>query len=224
MKRYQKVLMSMAFSLGIIVAGFWQPAHAVPMLKLNGGLPIVDGVGLDPLDGKVSFIGAVGSFQVISTGVTKPVLGSASHPILDLVTLTLSSGPGILTIEFTETDFTGLTPKGYVAAIGGSAVKVNSFKMYRDASNVPFGKAELLTSSGPFTGPFSSSTVNDLVTPLGVPHSLTLALEVEHSAGGQATSFNATLLPNPEPGTLLLFGTGLLGMFGYGWRRRKQAA
>ena len=28
----------------------------------------------------------------------------------------------------------------------------------------------------------------------------------------------------PEPSTLLLFGTGILGLLGYGWRRRKRAA
>jgi uncharacterized protein YjbI with pentapeptide repeats len=28
-------------------------------------------------------------------------------------------------------------------------------------------------------------------------------------------------IPNPEPGTWLLLGTGLIGLIGYGWRRRQ---
>jgi hypothetical protein len=230
MKRYQKVLTSMALALGIMVAWFWQPAHAVPMLQLTSGgstVTITDGAGGDPLDGQISFAGASGPvpFLVNATGITKPVLGTANEPQMDLVTIVLSSGASILGIEFTETDFTGIGPMGYLAAIGGTSnFKVNSFKVYRDVSNLPFGKAELLTSSGPFTGAFSDGTHSGLSTPTSVPYSLTIALEVEHGDSGQVTSFNATLLPQPEPGTLLLFGTGLLGMFGYGWRRRKQAA
>jgi len=30
--------------------------------------------------------------------------------------------------------------------------------------------------------------------------------------------------PTPEPGTVLMFATGLLGLLGYGWRRKKPAA
>ena len=34
----------------------------------------------------------------------------------------------------------------------------------------------------------------------------------------------STTGPVPEPGTIALFSMGLLGVFGYVWRRRKQAA
>ena len=30
--------------------------------------------------------------------------------------------------------------------------------------------------------------------------------------------------PTPEPGTWVLMGTGLVGLLGYGWRRKKRQA
>jgi hypothetical protein len=37
-------------------------------------------------------------------------------------------------------------------------------------------------------------------------------------------SFSSSLESFPEPSTLTLLGIGSLGMIGYRWRRRKQAA
>ena len=60
-------------------------------------------------------------------------------------------------------------------------------------------------------------TVGDrvcLVIPCAVP---VLPFTALPSAMGRPT-------PTPEPGTWVLMGTGLVGLLGYGWRRKKRQA
>jgi len=86
---------------------------------------------------------------------------------------------------------------------------------YFDAGNTAFAQTSMLTDAL-HAGPAFSD-----VRALPSTYSLTLAMEVTHTAWS-VTSFDASLNPVPEPGTLLLLGSGLLGVGMYG-RRRNQS-
>jgi hypothetical protein len=77
-------------------------------------------------------------------------------------------------------------------------------------------------------GLFSDSNLTlsgNQITGINPPAAIfTVPLEtpLDYSGGIQLSAFEAN--PIPEPSTFLLFGTGLVGLLGYGWRQRKYAA
>jgi hypothetical protein len=195
-------------------------AYAVPTLRLTYGantVEIADASGSDsnPLAGAVTFIGPLGNFFLnVSTGISKPVLGSATLPSMDLSSVDVS-GPsgGTLTILFSD-DFFGPTFGGVTASIGGTTGGTVLYSTYADASNVLFGMSTLLTTQGAFTGPaFSGTTFADL----GLPSfSLTQEVVISHGSAG-ATSFNAELKAAPKAvpdggSTAALLGAVLVGL------------
>ena len=42
--------------------------------------------------------------------------------------------------------------------------------------------------------------------------------------GGYQWGFKAKIVESPEPSTLTLLGTAIVGLVGYAWRRRKHVA
>ena len=80
--------------------------NAVPTLTLFDGtttITITDGSGLDAnaAVGAVTFSGRIGVWDVnVSTGITKPVIGSSTVPMMDLNSVDHSTGAGTLTITF----------------------------------------------------------------------------------------------------------------------------
>src|SRR5690349_3179629 len=122
-------------------------AAAIPVLRLttaDGSVVVGDGgVGdLAPQSGAVVLSSPLGTSWAVNvtTGLSKPLIGSANQPYLDLNSVNVSSvgGPAWLEIELTDTDFTEQTGAGFLAAIGGTTNGSVSFKTYFDASNTAF--------------------------------------------------------------------------------------
>jgi hypothetical protein len=218
----------------------WATPIGTAQLRISDGTTTVVLTDSDG-DGVITFNGSIGNFGVVvSTGISKPTLGDATAPHLDLSSIQVTgSMGGSLTISFTDTDFTQLSPGSYTSMIGGSCTScTGTFSSYLDTSNSAFGTGTLLaqTSFGP--GAFSPTFTSDdlaVVSPYSVTEIVNVSLPVsflqlEKLRGSvpllsQSASFNAEVYATPEPQSLVLVGSGMacLGLVAFR-RSRKQKA
>ena len=199
-------------------------AHAVPQLRLSDGINTVTvtdgGAGdINPLAGVVVFNGAIGDFSVnVTTGITKPLLGSPTDPVLDLNSIDVTGAAGgVLTIEFTETDFfSGGASVAFSTAVGGVTADTVQFEHFASAANTAFSQDIALFDSGSLTGGFLF--VDTGSEAISGDYSLTTVATITHAAGGQNSSFNSVLesgftpttdIPEPALAPSLVIG-GLL--------------
>ncbi|MGH7748192.1 MAG: PEP-CTERM sorting domain-containing protein, partial [Candidatus Dormibacteria bacterium] len=159
------------------------------------------------------------SWVVFGGGVTKPSVGSAYAPDLHFGAFGL--GIGDLKVSFSDDGFAGS---------GGSTDFLTEFGA--DLGGVVPGDSSLTLSSwstagglaqlGPFFGPGAYSASEMDAQTLTGSYGLTLYADLTHSALA-VSSFDASVKEVPEPGTLCLFGAGLLGAAFFVRRRRMPA-
>jgi hypothetical protein len=189
-------------------------------LSVSGAAPqtVIDNDG----DGILTFNGGIGAFFInFTTGLSKPALGTATSPDLDLLSVDVSGGTGILTIQQTDTDFNSNSSWLAAMRIGGVTTGSVTYTTYFDTTNTPFGPSgSNIGGALGFTPGAFSGTSSGLV--LGAnPYSLTQVIEIVHTGVGGVTSFNAALTPVPEPNSTLLLGISLLSVLvGYSVQRK----
>lgn len=201
----------------ILVIGFSvSSAHAGLKLKLSTSSGASTEIADGDMDGIVNFfnIGGFGNFgMTTTTGASKPLLGSSDHPAMHLNSFSITSlGADTLTILFTDTDFTLASLDRMNSLIGGVTNAMLDWSVFIDYGNNEYGQTELIASGSHGPGAFSSSQ-NYLLNQLG-PFSITMLVNVTHTAAGQYTSFDLHgEVPEPASIALLSLGMLLLGCF-----------
>lgn len=183
---------------------------------------------LNPAPGTITFSSLV-LFPLGFNGWTISVSsGTSNSPAIspfgmDLTSLSATTaGPNILNVFFSDTGFTVPVGGGFFTDFSATMTGNGSASetAWVDNSNAIFGTAGLIGTVGPLNAPggFGRATGGPAA---GVLYSLTLE-QVLTATGPASFSVDGNITPTPELSSLILFGTGLLGLAAVFFQRNSR--
>ncbi|HEY5995660.1 MAG TPA: PEP-CTERM sorting domain-containing protein [Candidatus Deferrimicrobiaceae bacterium] len=203
-------------------------ADAAAILYLDDGVtPTIIGDNqsgdVNTAVGAITYIGGLGDWSLnVSTGVSKPILGSASFPVMDLNSINI--GFGTLKIALLDDGFS-TADRYFRSTIDGNTFDsigmISAIAGVAGSASQPF-ELNSIHYFDAFFGPgsFSGTGIgNAALTPSDL---LFLGVTIT-SFDPSTTSFDFhTAAQVPEPGTLALLASGLLGFAVFGRRHIRK--
>jgi hypothetical protein len=178
----------------------------------------------------VQAIGTDGPAEITSSTFSLTHAGIGSNSILVEVTSSGFTSPTTPPPVSVTSSVSGINPGGLTSLTFQSWVdQANRTDHTASGSSLTPG----LQSGFPLAGSFNNTAPAYSITTLGSPFSLTHLFNVTMTGPGAVLTLgghtslsqqNGTPPPSPEPATLALFGFGILGMAGYGWKNRRKVA
>jgi hypothetical protein len=179
--------------------------------------------------GAISFsTAAFGYSFLVNTSQSKPMLGSAAEPQLDLSFAVTSTGTaGNVFIYTSDTGFTRASGSALLT-LGGTnsgASGTVTGRAWGGTSNtaLQFSGANLIGSLAGLTGPTFAGSATSAFASIVSPYSLTIGMQITRaSAGTSSGNLNLQVSAIPEPSTWasIFMGAALVGFVSRRRRRR----